>query len=134
MNPMNFSVEHIGLPARDPAALRDWYVLTLGAQCVAPNGSEPPFFISPPGSSVLFEIYGATTTSQRVDDNGLAGWRHMALRVHSIEAARAVLESRGVIFSEAIKPAAGGGSVLFFKDREGNLLHLVERPVNSKIP
>jgi len=24
--------------------------------------------------------------------------------------------------------AAGGGGVLFFKDLEGNLLHLVERP------
>jgi len=32
-----------------------------------------------------------------------------------------------VIFSEPIKPAGGGGRVLFFKDSEGNLLHLVER-------
>jgi hypothetical protein len=33
-----------------------------------------------------------------------------------------------VVFSEEMRPAAGGGSVLFFKDCEGNLLHLVERP------
>jgi catechol 2,3-dioxygenase-like lactoylglutathione lyase family enzyme len=130
---MQFSVEHIGLPACDPAALRDWYVNKLGAECLAPKGVEPPFFIRPPGSVAMFEIYAATATSQRVDDNGLAGWRHMALKVDSIEAARAELEARGVKFVEAIKPAAGGGRVLFFKDHEGNLLHLVDRPADTKI-
>jgi len=130
---MNFSVEHIGLPACDPAALRDWYVAKLGAECLAPNGGEPPFFIRPPGSTAMFEIYAATATSQRVDDNGLAGWRHMALRVDAIEAAQTELESRGVKFVDPIKPAAGGGRVLFFKDHEGNLLHLVDRPADTKI-
>jgi len=130
---MNFSVEHIGLPACNPTALRDWYVGKLGAECLAPNGSEPPFFIRPPGSTAMFEIYAATATSQRMDDNGLAGWRHLALKVDSIETARTELEARGVKFVEAIKPAAGGGRVLFFKDHEGNLLHLVDRPADTKI-
>ena len=30
-----------------------------------------------------------------------------------------------------VKPAAGGGRILFFTDPEGNLLHLVERPADS---
>jgi hypothetical protein len=54
--------------------------------------------------------------------------RHIALRVDSIDAARALLVSRGVRFDEPVKPAGGAGSVLFFNDCEGNLLHLVERP------
>jgi hypothetical protein len=33
-----------------------------------------------------------------------------------------------VAFDDPIKPAGGGGRVLFLKDPEGNLLHLVERP------
>ena len=61
-------------------------------------------------------------------NNKLAGWRHLAVRVDFIESARAELARRGVIFDEPIKPAGGGGRVLFFKDSEGNLLHLVERP------
>jgi len=43
------------------------------------------------------------------------------------------LEARGVKFVETVKPAAGGGRVLFFKDHEGNLLHLVDRPPDTKI-
>jgi predicted enzyme related to lactoylglutathione lyase len=33
---------------------------------------------------------------------------------------------------EPVKPAGGGGRVLFFSDPEGNLFHLVERPVGWK--
>lgn len=28
---MKFSVEHLGLPARNPLRLKDWYVTVLGA-------------------------------------------------------------------------------------------------------
>ena len=45
----------------------------------------------------------------------------------------AELEKRGVKFSEAERPAAGGGRILFFEDGEGNLLHFVERPADSQL-
>src|SRR6187455_2200058 len=98
MHRMNLAVEHIGLPARNVVALRDWYIAKLGAECIAPNGDEPPLFIRPPGSTAMFEIYAATGANAVTEDNGLAGWRHMALRVDSIETARKELESRGVVF------------------------------------
>ena len=128
---MNFAIEHIALPARNLAALRDWYVAKLGATCTAANGAEPPFFIKLPGATTTFEMYEAAGSVPQTSDNGLAGWRHLALRVDSIEAARKELEARGVVFNDPIKPAAGGGRVLFFKDCEGNLLHLVDRPKDS---
>jgi glyoxylase I family protein len=131
MRRMNFALEHIALPARNVAALRDWYIAKLGAACIAPNGAEPPYFIKLPGTTTTFEVYAATSAHPRTEDNGLAGWRHLALRVDSIEAARKELEARGVTFMDPIKPAAGGGRVLFFKDSEGNLLHLVDRPKDS---
>lgn len=130
---MNFSVEHIGLPARDAAALRDWYVAKLGATCIAPTGEEPPYFIRLPGATALFEVYRASGANAVTEDNGLAGWRHLALRVDSLEPARQFLEARGVKFIDPIKPAAGGGRVLSFKDVEGNLLHLVDRPVGVRL-
>jgi catechol 2,3-dioxygenase-like lactoylglutathione lyase family enzyme len=128
---MNFTLEHIALPAVHPAALRDWYVAKLGATCLAPNGAEPPYFIKLPGTPTTFEVYAATGSAPQTGDNGIAGWRHLALRVESVEYARRELESRGVVFEGPIKPAAGGGRVLFFRDSEGNLLHLVDRPKDS---
>jgi predicted enzyme related to lactoylglutathione lyase len=43
------------------------------------------------------------------------------------------LEKCGVKFSEAERPAAGGGRILFFEDCEGNLLHFVERTKDSQL-
>jgi glyoxylase I family protein len=128
---MNFTVEHLGLPARHPVALKDWYVKTLGAELVFDSGQTPPaFFLKLPGG-LMIEIYEGAAVLKETSHNGLAGWRHLALQVESIEAARGQLESRGVQFTDPVKPAGGGGRVLFFSDAEGNLLHLVERPKDS---
>ena len=128
---MKISVEHLGLPARDPTALKDWYVKVLGAEVAFENGQTPPaYFIAWPGGLML-EIYQGASALKETGDNSLAGWRHLALRVDSIETALAALAAKGVKFTEAIKPAGGGGRVLFFRDAEDNLLHLVERPEGS---
>lgn len=130
---MNFAVEHIGLAAQLPERLMHWYVSTMGGTTVFANGQNPPaFLIQLPGGPLL-EIYPASHGMAESSYNRLAGWRHLALKVDSIESARNWLEVRGVVFEEAVKPAGGGGSVLFFKDPEGNLLHLVERPPDSPL-
>jgi glyoxylase I family protein len=130
---MKIIVEHVGIPARDVHALRDWYISKLGTELIAPTGDEPPFFVRPIGSQCMFEIYRATSSNAITEDNWLSGWRHIALRVDSLEAARKELEARGVTFIEPVKPAAGGGRILFFKDCEGNLLHLLERPADTAV-
>lgn len=130
---MDFSVEHIGLAARDTSRLKDWYVEVLGARVVFCNDEQPPaYFVELPGG-VWLEIYPGDRRVQDVADNKLEGWRHLALRVASIEQARVELERRGVTFTEPVKPAGGGGRVLFFQDAEGNLLHLVGRTPDSKL-
>ena len=103
----------------------------LGAELVYADDKTPPaFFVRLPGGP-LIEIYAGASSSEGASDNGLAGWRHLALRVDSIEAARDLLTERGVVFEPLIKPAGGGGRVLFFRDPEDNLWHLVERPHGS---
>ena len=128
---MSFSVEHLGLPARDPNALQEWYRRVLGAKLIYDNAAVPQAFFIELDGGLMLEIFEAYFSLKETGDNRLAGWRHLALRVDSIEKSRAELESRGVVFKETVKPAGGGGSVLFFADPEGNLLHLVERPANS---
>jgi catechol 2,3-dioxygenase-like lactoylglutathione lyase family enzyme len=131
--PLQFSLEHIGLAAQDPTALKDWYVRSLGARVVFANGETPPaYFVELPGGAWL-EIYQGTYGVKEISDNKLQGWRHLALTAESIENARHELQSRGVSITEPIKPAGGGGRVLFFQDPEGNLLHLVERSSESKL-
>ncbi|MGA2029687.1 MAG: VOC family protein [Verrucomicrobiota bacterium] len=129
---MNFSIEHVAVPAADPATLKNWYVRVLGARVIWDKRQTPPSFLIALGGAWL-EIYAAEKDFAGRGDNHLAGWRHVALRVDSLAAAKTELEKRGVDFTEEIRPAGGGGRVLFFKDLEGNLLHLVERPVDSPL-
>ena len=125
---MNIAIEHIAIPSSNPAVMKDWYERVLGARELFNNGQNPPtYLIALPGGG-WFEIYAADGTPEDRGNNKLAGFRHIALRVDSIAATRAELEKRGVTFSGDVRPAAGGGQVLFFEDVEGNLLHLVERP------
>jgi glyoxylase I family protein len=127
---MNIAFEHLAIPSPNPVALRSWYERVLGAREIFNNGQNPPtLLIALPGGG-WFEICSATGSPAPEDrgNNKLAGFRHVALRVDSIDAAKAELEKRGVKFTEEPRPAAGGGRVLFFEGGEGNLLHLVERP------
>ena len=131
ITPVNYSVEHLGLPARNPVTLQEWYQHALQAELVYANNQAPPaFFLRLPGG-LLLEIYEGDFSLKETADNTLNGWRHLALRVDSLDSAKHELLQRGVQFDSFPKPAGGGGRVLFFKDAEGNLLHLVERPSDS---
>ena len=130
---MKLALEHLGLAARNPNTLKDWYAQVLDAEVLYDNGAQPPAFMLALPGGLLLELYPAGHASPETADNSLAGWRHVALRVDSIDAAQEELSRRGVSFTEVPKPAGWGGRVLFFADPEGNLLHLVERPGDSPV-
>jgi len=130
---MNIAIEHIAIPAANPVALKNWYERVLGAREIFNNGKTPPTLLVALTGGGWFEIYAAERPLPERGNNKLAGFRHIALRVPAIDAAKIELEKRGVKFTEEVRPAAGGGSVLFFEDGEGNLLHLVERPADSTL-
>ena len=129
---MKIAVEHIAIVAQNPVALKAWYERVLGAQPVFDNGQNPPTCLISLGN-VWLEIYVADKALPDTANNKLAGIRHLALRVDSLDAAKAHLEKLGVAFDEAERAAAGGGRIIFFADCEGNLLHLVERPADSTL-
>jgi glyoxylase I family protein len=105
----------------------------LGAKPVFSDQEKTTACLLALPGGVMIEIYGGDLALPQTSNNKLNGWRHVALRVASVASAKLELEGRGLKFTDQIKPAAGGGSVLFFQDPEGNLLHLVERPANSSI-
>ncbi|MGZ4961957.1 MAG: VOC family protein [Limisphaerales bacterium] len=120
-------MEHVGLLARDTEALQKWYVNTLGATVAFASNSKPASYLVRLPGGVMLEIGTAASFQTDAADNAVTGFRHLALTVKNIEAARDALEKKGVKFTETIKPAGGGGRVLYFQDAEGNLLHFVER-------
>jgi glyoxylase I family protein len=126
-----YSFEHIGLAAQDTTALKDWYERVLDARVIYTSAESPPAYCIELAGGARIEIYQGNYAAKEVSDNKLQGWRHIALYVESIDTAKRELESRGVHFTEAPKPAGGGGCVLFFQDPERNLLHLIERPSDS---
>jgi catechol 2,3-dioxygenase-like lactoylglutathione lyase family enzyme len=130
---MHIAIEHIAIPTPNPVALKSWYEQVLGAREIFNNGQNPPTCLMALPGGGWFEIYVAECAPENRDNNKQAGFRHVALRVDSIEMGKTELEKRGVQFQEEVRPAAGGGRVLFFADPEGNLLHLVERPADSQL-
>lgn len=133
MSELNYSVEHIGLASRDPASLKEWYVSVLDARVEFDNGKRPPVYFLRLSGGPLLEIYPSSYEVDQTADNTCRGWRHLALSVRSLDEAKLALMNRGVMFPDRIKPATGGGAVLFFNDPEGNLIHLVERFQKSEI-
>jgi catechol 2,3-dioxygenase-like lactoylglutathione lyase family enzyme len=94
---MNIAFEHLAIPSPNPVALRSWYERVLGAREIFNNGQNPPtLLIALPGGG-WFEIYAATGTPTPEDrgNNNLAGFRHVALRVDSIDAAKAKTRKAG---------------------------------------
>lgn len=132
MSRLSYSIEHIGLSASDTEALAQWYVETLGGEICFQNDDTPPaVFVELPGGLIL-EIYPCAVSDSMVQNNSLQGFRHLALQVDSIADAKAELEAKGIEFPDDTRHAGGGGTVLFFKDLEGNLIHFVERPDGSQ--
>ena len=129
---MKIAVEHIAIVAQNPVALKAWYERVLGAKPVFDNGQTPPTCLISLGN-VWLEIYVADKALPDTANNKLAGIRHLALRVDSLDVAKVHLEKLGVAFNEAERAAAGGGRIIFFADCEGTLLHLVERPADSTL-
>ena len=130
---MNISMEHIGIPATDPVALKDWYERVLDAHTIWDSGETPPAYLVAFSGGGWLEIYAAKEKQSSPDNNNLQGFRHLALRVDSIAAAKAEVVKRGVVFTREPGPAAGGGRVQYFADPEGNLLHFVERTAEPKL-
>jgi glyoxylase I family protein len=115
-------IEHAAIAARNVEELAAFYVNTLGFE-INYRGKTAIFVKAGDGS--MIEIIPAEG-DRGGDSLKLPGLRHLALGVTGFEAECERLTAAGVAFIEPplIK---GGNKVVFFRDPEGNILHLIER-------
>jgi glyoxylase I family protein len=120
-------VDHLAIAALHPAALADWYCATLGFQVLSDNGKDRPTRILAGPAGGMIEMMPDDETPPVTRDLFDRGISHLAIRVCSLEAALTRLSALGVEVAEPV-PAAGGGRVASFRDPEGNVVQVVERP------
>ena len=124
-NQMIRGIEHIGLCAADPVALAEWYCSKLGFGVVHAIEDRKTFFVRAQNGGML-EIYPAKTTTQPVD-NLHTGLRHIAVAVTDVHLEISLLRAKGIEIPDALIVTTPEMTIAFFRDPEGNLLHLVER-------
>ena len=115
-------IEHFAIASPNPKRLADWYVSTLEFEITYEYAGN--YFVQAQNDS-LIEIIPAEGERP---DMGMRtpGMRHIAISVEDFSAAHQQLKSRGVKF-EGEPYTNEGNSLVFFKDPDGNLIHLIKR-------
>lgn len=115
-------VEHVAISTTDPRKLAEWYIHHLNFAPLLDTGTT--VYIKS-ANSVILEFVKADNLPPKPQIRD-AGLRHIAFAVDNLEAAHAQLKSSGVEF-EAAPVLLPGMRLFFFRDPEGNYLHLVQR-------
>ena len=118
--------EHTAIAAHDSKGLADWYIRMLGLQVVHDNGKTPPTYLLQAPDGTVIEILPAIS-GERIDyGQTQAGLRHLALTVSDFDAALNYLRERGIEqFFDSRQSEES--KLIFFRDPEGNILHLMWR-------
>ena len=122
---MKFGIEHIAIFAKDTKALSDWYKDLFDGEVVYDNGKGTYFIAFSDKSMIEF----CTAADENVPtETNVAGIRHIAISVDDFDAAVAKITATGApVVTEASVNAKGIGT-MFFRDPEGNILHIISRP------
>jgi len=115
-------LEHTAIASPDPAHLAEWYVQKLDFHINYTYDGN--YFVRAADGSMLEIIPSEGDRSpQKMKDPGI---RHLAISVDNFDAALADLRTRGVDFLG--EPFVNQGNrLVFFTDRDGNILHLIQR-------
>lgn len=119
-------IEHAAIAAHDSQALADWYTGLFGFRIVYSSGANPPVYMLKAPDGTMLEILPAENGQAAEYGARQIGLRHLAFSVTDFAAAYHYLEKRGIVFFE-IREAATM-KLAFFRDPEGNILHLMWRP------
>jgi len=123
---MILGFEHFAVAALDSKALADWYIKLFGLRVVYDNGKQPPTFLLKAPDGMVIEILPATSGAKTDYSQSDAGFRHLAVTVDDYAAAETHLREHGIAdFIERRETETS--KLLFFRDPERNILHLMWR-------
>ena len=115
-------IEHFAIASPNPKRLADWYTANLEFEITYEYAGN--YFVEAPNGA-LIEIIPAEG-ERPAGTLRTPGMRHIAILVHDFEGARKQLAAQGVSF-EGEPYENQGNRLQFFKDPDGNLLHLIQR-------
>jgi glyoxylase I family protein len=115
-------IEHFAIASPNPKLLAEWYVANLEFALIFEYGGN--YFVEARNGAMI-EIIPAE--GQRgAPTSKTPGMRHIAISVDDFDAGFALLKQRGVEF--AGEPyEASGNRLVFFHDKDHNLVHLIKR-------
>ncbi|HEX6545341.1 MAG TPA: VOC family protein [Bryobacteraceae bacterium] len=115
-------IEHFAIASPNPKALAEWYAETLEFWHVFEYQGNHFVRAQNGGLIEIIPSEGAVPESAA----RTPGLRHIAISVEDFDAAMRDLQAKGVVFTGA--PYENRGNrLVFFQDRDGNLIHLIER-------
>ena len=115
-------IEHFAIASTDPQRLAEYYLSTLGFKIKYSYSGN--FFIEAPDGG-LVEIV-PSEGERPAAAMRTPGLRHVAIEVDDFDAAHRQLAGQGIQF-EGEPYENDGNRLVFFKDPDGNLLHLIKR-------
>lgn len=119
-------MEHIAIAASDTASLKDWYARIFGFRQVYDNGKGTYFLKAQDGGMIEFI---KSSEDAGIFPEKASGIRHIAIAVEDFEGMVDILMKENVEVVAAPVVAPSGIKTFFFRDPEGNILHLIYRPL-----
>jgi glyoxylase I family protein len=123
-------IEHVAILSKDTTKLKQWYIDALGFKEVFSNENNTYFLMAEDGMLLEFVMAGEDGGSYSEKATGI---RHIAFKVDDFDGACSMLKSSNVEFYKEPISTPAGLRIQFFKEPEGNILHLVYRPNPFKI-
>lgn len=115
-------IEHFAIASPNPKRLADWYVANLDFEISYEYAGN--YFVEAKNGA-LVEIIPAEGEAPMTQIR-TPGMRHIAISVDDFEAAYNQLRQQGVTL-EGEPYNSGDNRLAFFRDADGNLLHLIHR-------
>ena len=121
---MKIGIEHIAIYAKDTKKLSDWYKDIFDGEVVYDNGKGTYFIAFSDKSMIEF----CSSDSENIPTElTVPGIRHIAISVDDFDLLVDRVKKTGVeILKDAVVSDKGIGT-MFFRDIEGNILHLISR-------
>ncbi len=121
---MKIGIEHIAIYAKDTKKLSDWYKNVFDGEVVYDNGKGTYFIAFSDKSMIEF----CSSESDNVPTAlTVPGIRHIAISVDDFDALVEKVKGENVEILKDANVSDKGIGTMFFRDPEGNILHLISR-------